>query len=80
MTDSNEQTIAGLFAKAKKACEDGKPVFASNTVWGVNSDAPLTPLPCFLQMWTSELIVATCSTKSVRITKADKCTVVDLVG
>ena len=25
-------------------------------------------------------IVATCSTKSVRITKADKCTVVDLVG
>lgn len=78
LTDSNEQTITGLFAKAKKACEDGMFVLASNCVWGDNSDAPLTPLPCFLQMWTAELIVATCSTKSVRITNADKCTVVDL--
>lgn len=78
LTDSNEQTITGLFAKAKKACEDGSFVLATGCVWGDNSDAPLTPLPCFLQMWTSELIVATCSTKSVRITKADKCTVVDL--
>lgn len=80
MTDSNEQTITGLFKKAKKAVEDGKPVFASNTVWGSNSDAPLTPLSVFLQQWNADLIVATCSTKSVRITKADKCTVVDLVN
>lgn len=80
MTDSDPQTISGLFAKAKKACEDGKPVYASNCVWGVNSDAPLTPLPCFLQKWSDNLIVATCSVKSVQITDEDVCTVVDLVS
>ena len=80
MTDDQEQTITGLFAKAKKACEDGTFVLASNIVWGSNNDAPLTPLPVFLQQWNSDLIVATCSIYSVNITKADKCTVVSLVG
>lgn len=80
MTDANEQTINGLFNKAKKACEDGTFVLAKNIVWGSNNDQPLTPLPVFLQQWNADLIVATCSIYSVRITKADKCTVVSLVG
>ena len=61
MTDNQEQTITGLFAKAKKACDDGQFVLATNIVWGTNSDAPLTPLPVFLQQWNADLIVATCS-------------------
>lgn len=80
MTDGNEQTITGLFNKAKKACDDGTFVLAKNIVWGSNNDQPLTPLPVFLQQWNADLIVATCSIYSVRITKADKCTVVSLVG
>lgn len=80
MTDANEQTINGLFAKAKKACDDGTFVLAKNIVWGSNNDQPLTPLPVFLQQWSADLIVATCSIYSVRITSADKCTVVSLVG
>ncbi|MBO7731369.1 MAG: hypothetical protein J6S67_02400 [Methanobrevibacter sp.] len=80
MTDNQEQIITGLFKKAKKACEDGTFVLASNIVWGINSDAPLTPLPVFLQQWNDDLIVATCSIYSVNITSADKCTVVSLVG
>ncbi len=80
MTDSNAQTIDGIWDKANKACEDGMFVLAANCVWGDNSDAPLTPLPCFLQKWNSKLIVATCSVKSVQITDEDVCTVVDLVS
>lgn len=80
LTSAELQTIKGLFAKAKKACEDGTFVLASNCVWGSNNDAPLTPLPCFLQKWSDSLIVATCSVKSVQITDEDVCTIVDLAS
>lgn len=80
MTDNKAQTITGIFAKALKACEDGTFVLATNVVWGSNNDSPLTPLPVFLQKWSDELVVATCSIYSVQITDKDVCTVVSLVG
>lgn len=80
LTDSNEQTISGLYAKVKKAVDDGEFMLATGCVWGDNSDAPLTPLPFFAQQWSDSMIVCTCSIKNVQITNKDKVTVVSLVG
>lgn len=80
LTDSNEQTITGLYARMKAALKTGKPLVAYGCVWGTNSDAPLTPIQFFAQEWSSSLIVGTASILNISVTSADKVTVVDLTA
>lgn len=78
LTDSNAQTIIGLFKRMKEAIATGKPLIATGCVWGANSDAPLTPINFFAQEWTSSLIVGTASILNISVTDEDVVTVVDL--
>ena len=80
LTDSNEQTINGLFAQMKKGIASGKPLIAYNCVWGDNSDAPLTPIHFFAQNWTDSLVVGTASILNITCSSADKVNVTSLVA
>lgn len=80
LTSGSSQTKTGLFARLKEVLATGKPVFAYNLNWGTGSNKYLSPLPIFVQQWSSDLIVATCSILKVNITSEDAVTVESLVG
>lgn len=73
---SSEQTIAGIYAKAKAAFDTGKPCIIANCNM---SGAPCTP--CSVIAWMEgTTIVATGHVFRVSITSADKVTVANLVA
>ena len=80
LTSDSTQTKAGMFNKLKKVLGANKPVFAYNVNWGTGSNKYLTPLPVFVQQWSSTLIVLTCSILKVEVTNEDVITVTSLVG
>lgn len=80
LTSVSTQTKTGMFNKLKKVLEANKPVFAYNVNWGTGSNKYLTPLPVFIQQWSSTLIVLTCSILKVEVTNEDVITVTSLVG
>lgn len=78
LTADSSQTISGLFNDLKNAMKTGKPVFGYNCVWGVNSDAPLSPICFFVQQWSENLIVCTSSILKVDVTNEDVVTITNL--
>ena len=80
LTSGSSQTKTGMFKKLEKVLAANKPVFAYNVNWGTGSNKYLTPLPVFIQKWSSTLIVLTCSILKVEVTNEDAITVTSLVG
>lgn len=80
LTAQSAKTVSGIFAKCQEAFDTGKPVFAYNCAWGTDSNKKLSPLPVFLQKWSSTLFVATCSILKVNVTNEDSVTVESLVS
>lgn len=79
LTDTNEQTIDGLYNQIIAGINSGKPLIAYNCVWGSNSDSPLTPIHFFAQKWNSSLVVGTASILNITCSSADKVNVTSLV-
>lgn len=79
LTDTNEQTINGLYEHMLAGIKSGKPLIAYNCVWGSNSDSPLTPIQFFAQKWNSTMVVGTASILNITCTSADKVNVTSLV-
>ena len=80
LTDETEQTISGLYAQMQKGIKSGKPLLAYNCVWGLNSDAPLSPISFFAQQWNSTLVVGTASILNITCSSADKVNVTNLAA
>ena len=80
LTDSNPQTISGLYADMVKAIKSGKPLIGVNAVWGSNSDNPMTPIWFFAQQWSSNLVVGTASILNISCTDQDVVTVTNLTA
>lgn len=76
LNTSSEQTISGIYAKAKAALESGKPCIATNCNM---SGAPCSP--CSVIAWMEgTTIIATGHVLRLSITSADKVTVTNLVA
>ena len=77
LNDSTEQTIAGIYDRAKEALTTGKAVFATNCVM---SGMPCTP--CAVIAWDqgSDGIIATGHTLRIVIAKDDGVTVINLIS
>lgn len=76
LNTSSEQTISGIYAKAKAALDSGKPCIAANCNM---SGAPCSP--CSVIAWMEgTTIIATGHVLRLSITTADKVTVTNLVA
>lgn len=77
LNDSTEQTITGIYNRAKDALATGKPVFATNCVM---SDMPCSP--CSVIAWDqgNDGIIATGHVLRIVIAKDDGVTVISLVS
>lgn len=77
LNDSTEQTIKGIYNRAKTALASGKAVFATNCVM---SDMPCSP--CAVIAWDqgNDGIIATGHTLRIVIAKDDGVTVINLVS
>ena len=77
LNDSTEQTIDGIYERAKIALSSGKAVFATNCVM---SDMPCTP--CAVIAWDQgdDGIIATGHVLRIVIAKDDGVTVTNLVS
>lgn len=76
LNTSSEQTISGIYAKAKAALDSGKPCIAANCNM---SGAPCSP--CSVIAWMEgTTIIATGHVLRLSITSADKVTVTNLVA
>ena len=75
---STPQTKTGLYKKMQSALKSGKPVFASNCIYGEGH--PMTPICVMCQQEDENTVVATASILQIWITKADSVTVVSLLA
>lgn len=77
LNDSTEQTITGIYNRAKTALASGKPIFATNCVM---SDMPCSP--CSVIAWDqgNDGIIATGHVLRIVIAKDDGVTVIKLVS
>lgn len=77
LNDSTEQTIDGIYDRAKEALSSGKAIFAINCVM---SDMPCTP--CSVIAWDqgSDGIIATGHTLRITIASDDGVTVTNLIS
>lgn len=80
LTDTDPQTVNGLYAQMQKGIKSGKPLVGFNSVWGTNSDSPMTPICFFAQQWSSNLVVGTASILNISCTDQDVVTVTSLVS
>ncbi|MBR5188044.1 MAG: hypothetical protein IKW18_06195 [Clostridia bacterium] len=80
LTDTDPQTISGLYAQMQAGIKTGKPLVACNCVWGSNSDSPMTPINFFAQQWSEDLVVGTASILNISCTSGDVVTVTSLVS
>ena len=69
------QTITGLYNDVQEAIATGKPMFATNLVWGDVS--ALSPVQVFSVQWDGYVIL-TSSTLQVIVTTADSVTINNL--
>ena len=70
-----EQTISGLYIEIQEAIATGKPMFATNLVWGDVS--AISPVQVFSVQWDGYVIL-TSSTLQVIVTTADSVTINNL--
>ena len=69
------QTINGLYNEIQEAIETGKPMFATNLVWGDVS--AISPVQVFSVQW-SGYVILTSSTLQVIVTEEDSVTINNL--
>ena len=69
------QTINGLYNEIQEAIETGKPMFATNLVWGDVSE--ISPVQVFSVQWDGYVIL-TASTLQVIVTTEDSVTINNL--
>lgn len=69
------QTIDGLYNEIQEAIKTGKPMFATNLVWGDVS--AISPVQVFSVQWDGYVIL-TSSTLQVIVTTADSVTIINL--
>ena len=69
------QTINGLYNEIQEAIETGKPMFATNLVWGDVSE--ISPVQVFSVQWNGYVIL-TASTLQVIVTTEDSVTINNL--
>ena len=69
------QTINGLYNDVQEAIETGKPMFATNLVWGDVSS--ISPVQVFSVQWDGYVIL-TASTLQVIVTTEDSVTINNL--
>ena len=69
------QTISGLYNDIQAAIETGKPMYATNLVWGDVS--AISPVQVFSVQWDGYVIL-TSSTLQVIVTTADSVTINNL--
>jgi len=78
LTDSNEQTISGLWNKAVAAIATQKPIVASGSVYGTGK--PVSPVTCFGWYISATEIVIVGATLHIHIKNTDKVTVLDVAS
>lgn len=76
LNDSTEQTISGIYNRAKAALASKKPVYAVNCVM---NDEPATPVSVCAWQEDSTTIIATGHVFRVAITSSDGVTITNLV-
>lgn len=69
------QTISGLYQTIQDAIASGKPLYATNLVWGTVS--PVSPVQVFTVQFDG-YVVCTASTLQVIVTSADSVTINNL--
>ena len=69
------QTITGLYNEVQEAIATGKPIFATNLVWGEVS--AISPVQVFSVQWDGYVIL-TASTLQVIVTTSDVVTINNL--
>ena len=72
------QTISGLYSKVKKAMLSGKPMYATNCIWGTGK--PISPIQTFAIQLYSDEIYCTASTLQVRVKDTNVVTIVNMVA
>ena len=72
---SESQTITGLYANIQAAIETGKPIYATNMVWGEVSD--ISPVQIFTVQF-DDYVICTASTLQVIVTTEDGVTINNL--
>ena len=72
---SESQTITGLYANIQAAIESGKPIFATNMVWGDVS--PISPVQIFTVQFDG-YVICTASTLQIIVTTEDGVTINNL--
>lgn len=77
LNDSTTQSITGMYARAKKALESGKPVYACNCVM---NDGPTTPVSVVAWQEDAHTIIATGHVLRIVIEDDDDVTVINLVA
>lgn len=78
LSSASEQTITGIWDKAKKAIATGKPIVAHGCVYGTG--VPVSPVTCFGWYISTTEIVIVGATLHVHIKNTDKCTVLDVAA
>ena len=76
LLESDPQTITGIFAKCRNAIESGKPIIATNCVYG--SGVPLTPISVFAIEQGGEFCLSA-SIIQVWVSSSDSVRVVGLI-
>lgn len=69
------QTISGLYQAVQDAIASGKPLFATNMVWGTVS--PISPVQVFTVQFDG-YVICTASTLQIIVTSADSVTINNL--
>ena len=75
-TGDTTQTKSGIYTALKTAFATGKPLVAYGMIWGTGK--PMSPIPFFMQEWSSTLIVCTASILNIAVTNEDVITITDL--
>ena len=70
------QTITGLYAKCIEAIDTGKPIYATNCVYG--SGVPMTPISV-MTIIEDDTVIFTASILQIRVTPQDGVTIVSLL-
>ena len=73
---STEQTITGLYQTVKSAFKTNKPIFAYNTISGVNG---VSPIQVFIVDFGTYFVCNT-STLQIKVTNQDKVTITNLIS
>lgn len=77
LTETDPQSIDGVWEIAKKAVESGKLIIAYNSVY---NDAPVSPVPCFGWYIDTDEIVIVGATLHIHVKDDNTATVLDVVS